>query len=406
MGTEPDLIADRFVGHRGHMTTTTALRPTSPATRPRLLTAAVVRLLLADLAAMTSFYLLLPVVPLYSAERGLGAVGAGLSTAVLMFASVGTELITPRLAGRIGYPRLLAIGLVLLGAPALAVPALSDLGPLMAVCVLRGIGFAIVVVAVGALAAAALPEERRGEGLGLFGVVASLPAVAGLPMGVWLVPAAGFPVVFAVGALVSLVAVGTVVGLPAGTAAGSGSRTGLRTPALIGPAALFGATAIAAGVLVTFLPDAVGGASLAATALLVQSAAATATRWWAGRHADRHGPDRLLVPALVVAAVGMAAVAVTGSALAVLVGALVFGAGFGAAQSASLNLMLARVSRAEYGAVSAAWNAAYDLGWGLGAAGAGAVVGIAGYPVAFGLAAGLVVVAVPVVRLLGRQPIR
>ena len=95
---------------------------TIAAAPPRLLTPAAVRLLAVDVAAMTSFYLLLPVVPLYSAERGLGGLGAGLSTAVLMFASVGTELITPRLAARIGYPRLLAIGLVLLGAPAVPMP--------------------------------------------------------------------------------------------------------------------------------------------------------------------------------------------------------------------------------------------------------------------------------------------
>jgi MFS family permease len=387
------------------MPTATRPAPASPAARPRLLTAAVVRLLLADLAAMTSFYLLLPVVPLQSAERGFGGPGAGLSTAVLMFASVGAELLTPRLAARTGYPRLLAAGLVLLGAPALAVPALTGLGPLVVVCVLRGIGFGIVVVAIGALAAAALPVERRGEGLGLFGIAAALPAVAALPLGVWLVPTVGFPAVFVAGALVSLVAVGAVIGLPAATGDGSpGMPGGLRNPVLVAPAVLFGLTAVTGGVVVTFLPDAVGGGSPAATALLVQAATATATRWWAGRHADRHGAGRLLVPAVAVAAVGMAGLALTGSGVAVLVGAAVFGAGFGAAQSASLTLMLSRVPPAGYGTVSAAWNVAYDLGWGLGAAAAGAVVGSAGYPGTFLLAAGLVAVAG--VLGVGRWPLR
>ena len=47
----------------------------TPAARPRLLTGPVVRLFTADFAAMISFYLLLSVVPLYAADRGIGTAG-------------------------------------------------------------------------------------------------------------------------------------------------------------------------------------------------------------------------------------------------------------------------------------------------------------------------------------------
>jgi predicted MFS family arabinose efflux permease len=298
------------------------------------------------------------------------------------------------------------LGLVLLGVPALALSAVSDLGPLTAVCLLRGVGFAVVVVAVGALAAAAVPAARRGEGLGLLGVVAMLPAVVALPLGVWLVTAVGFTAVFVVGAAVALVAVPAVAGLPDGTvdaAASRGIAAGLRNPALAGPALLFAATAVASGVVVTFLPAAVVSGDLAAAALFTQSVTATAARWWAGRHADRHGPRRLLVPGAVLAGVGMACAALTGSGGAVLAGMALFGIGFGIVQSASLNLMLARVAAAEFGTVSAAWNLAYDLGWGAGAAGIGMIVAAAGYPAAFAAAAVLVLVAVPLARLGGTR---
>ena len=69
----------------------------TPAPQPRLLTGPVVRLFAADFAAMISFYLLLSVVPLYAADRGIGTAGAGLSTGVLMFAAAA-ELATPALA--------------------------------------------------------------------------------------------------------------------------------------------------------------------------------------------------------------------------------------------------------------------------------------------------------------------
>lgn len=385
------------------MSFTTEIVPTttSPAaTRPRLFTVAIARLFAVHFAAMSSFYLLLCVVPLFSTASGLGSAGAGVSTGVLMFASVAAELATPTLAARVGYRRLLIAGLVLLGGPALALPVVSSVWALMIVSVLRGFGFAIVVVTVGALAAMALPAERRGEGLGLLGVVAMLPAVVTLPLGVWLVGRVGFSAVFVVGATASLLAAVIVPRLPEGAADAEqspGLLAGLRRPAMLQPTLVFAATAVAGGVVVAFLPSAVRG-GVAVTALFAQSAAATLTRWLAGRYCDRHGAGALLWPAVVLTAVGMGTASATGSGVAVVVGMTIFGAGFGLAQSASMNAMLQRLPASEYGAVSAAWNAAYDLGWGGGALGIGVVVAFFGYPAAFALSGVLVLVVLPLAR--------
>ena len=368
--------------------------------RPRLLTGAVIRLYAVDFAAMCSFYLLLSVVPLYAADRGIGSAGAGLSTGVLMFASVAAEMAVPGLAARFGYRRLLMGGLVLLGVPALGLPTVTGLGALIAVSLVRGLGFAIVVVAVGAMAAMAIPEQRRGEGLGALGVVAMLPAVIALPLGVLLVGRVGYPVVFVAAAASAVMAVAVVPRQAKDTAGATHPRgllAGMRRPALLRPTLVFAATAVAGGVVVAFLPGAVAG-GVAVSALFVQSATATAARWLAGRHSDRHGAAGLLMPAVVVSAVGMGLTALTGSGVAVVAGMAVFGAGFGVAQSASLNTMLERVHRSQYGAVSAAWNAAYDLGWGAGAMGIGLVVAGAGYPAAFAATAMLVLAALPLAR--------
>lgn len=364
--------------------------------RPRLFTVPVVRLYGLNFAAMCSFYLLLSVVPLYTAGRGIGELGAGLSIGVLMFAAVGGELATPWLAARLGYRPLLVAGLLLLGLPALLLPAVTGTVGLIAVSVTRGIGFAIVVVAVGAMATWALPRERRGEGLGLLGVVAMVPAVLVLPLGVWLVGRVGFVPVFAVAAVAVLVAAPLAPSVvnreddPAQDAA----RASVREPALLRPVAVFAVTAIAGGVVVAFLPTAVS-AHAAVPALFAQSAAATLVRWLAGRAGDRRPAAGLLVPAVLLTAAGMALAAFTGSTVAVIAGMAVFGAGFGLAQAASLTTMLQRTERSQYGAVSAAWNAAYDLGWGAGALGIGFVVAAAGYPAAFAATAALVLLAIP-----------
>jgi predicted MFS family arabinose efflux permease len=371
---------------------------TAPAARPPILTRDLLLVFAASVGAMTGFYLLLSVVPLYAESVGAGGVGAGLVTGVLMATTVAGELAIPRLLARFGHRALLAAGLVLLGAPALALPASSTMAAIVAVSAVRGLGFAICVVVGGALVAALVPPERRGEGLGLFGVVVGVPGVAALPLGVWLVGRAGYPPVFVAGAVAALAGLAVVPGLPGRRPAAEqavGVLAGLRTPALHRPALTFSATAMAAGVVVTFLPLAVtqGSGGLAALALFVQAVGSTLSRWWAGRYGDRHGPAVLLVPAVWTSAAGILALVLVDRPVAVLFAMALFGSGFGATQNASMTLMLNRVAPSAYGTVSAIWNLAYDAGIGVGAFGFGVVAARTGYPPAFALTAALMLAA-------------
>jgi MFS family permease len=365
----------------------------STATTPRssLLTSPMVLLCAASFGAMICFYLLLSVVPQYATSIGATGVGAGLATGALMLSTVALELLTPRLVARFGYRLTLAAGLALIGAPALLLPLAHAMPAIFAISLVRGAGLAIIVVVGGSLVATIVPVERRGEGLGLYGFIVNVPAVFGLPAGVWLAAHAGYPTVFIIAGLSGLAGLLAVPGLPGLATATKeipiGVLAGLRTPALARPAVVFSATAMAAGVVVTFLPLAAIHASgnIIATALFVQAAASTLTRWWAGHLGDRHGAAAILVPGLLTATTGMLALIYIGSVPAIMVGMLLFGIGFGITQNASLTLMFDRVSPSGYDAVSAVWNVGYDAGLGLGAVAFGLVSSRTGYPIAFAL---------------------
>ena len=225
---------------------------------------------------------------------------------------------------------MLAAGLVLLGAPTLALMVSASILTIMAVSVVRGVGLAIIFVVCSEMSAALVPPERRGEGLGILGIVAGLPAVIGTPLGLWLAEQMGYPFAFASEALAALAGLVAVPAFPTGASGPRarrrrGRRSGcgaLRTPALLRPATVFAATAMAAGILVTFLPAAVQDKStdFAAVALLASAATATVTRWWAGRHGDRHGPATLLAPGTVVATAGVVTLVLVASPAAVIVG--------------------------------------------------------------------------------------
>ena len=278
--------------------------------RVTLLTRPMILLCSASFLAMVCFYLLLSVVPQYATSIGASGIGAGLATGALMLSTVATELATPRIVARFGYRATLASGLALLGAPALLLTVAHTMPTILAICLVRGAGLAIIVVVGGSLVASLVPPERRGEGLGLYGFIVNVPAVVGLPLGVWLAAHAGYPTVFIIAGLASLAGIAAVPGLPAVEAPEHedpvGVLAGLLTPALARPAIVFSTTAMAAGVIVTFLPLAAIHASgnIIATALFVQAVASTGSRWYAGRLGDRLGHSALLIPGVLIAATG------------------------------------------------------------------------------------------------------
>jgi predicted MFS family arabinose efflux permease len=382
--------------------------PNGRARRPEVLTGPVVLLLLAGFGGLSSFYLLLSVVPLYAVAGGAGDLGAGLTTGALMVSTVATELVMTRLLARLGYRLTMGLGLLLLGAPAFLLLLSSALPLIVAVCLVRGAGLAIVAVTGSALVAELVRQERRGEGLGLYGVAVGVPAIVGLPLGVWLIPRVGYAPVFVAAAVVALAAVGAVAGLPASRpaqASRDGVLAGLRTAALVRPSLVFLAVTLASGVVATFVPLAVPAESrrLVSLALLVQAVTATLARWAAGRFGDRRGNAGLLPPAVLAAAVGMAGLIWTANPLALVAGMALFGIGFGIAQNATLTLMFERAPSSRYGTVSTMWNLAYDAGIGIGAVGFGAVAELTGYSTAFALTSALVFAALGVVWLDRRR---
>lgn len=375
---------------------------THPAPSRSLLTRPLLMTMAAAAGGLLGFYLLFATMPLYAASGGAGESGVGLTTGVMMLSTVLLELAVPWLLSRYGYRAVLSLGLVLLGLPALLLPLSAGLPLVLAVALLRGGGLGILVVAGTALAAELVPAERRGEGLGLYGVAVGVPSVLGLPLGLWAAGVLGFTPVLVVGGLIPLAGLVAVLGLPAlrpatepttGPASGSGAKPSatfdLRSQ--VRPTLIFAAVTLAVGVLVTFLPLA-GSPELASGALLAQSLGTPLARWWAGKVGDGHGSERLLVPGILITAVGVALQIWSAEPVAVVAGMALFGIGFGVLQNATLALML---ERGPAGPVSALWNLAYDAGMGVGAMGFGLFIGQMGYPMGFAVTAALVAATLP-----------
>jgi predicted MFS family arabinose efflux permease len=369
---------------------------------PRILASRpMVLVFFASVFTMIGFYLLLSVVPLYAEEAGGGNSGAGLATAAFMFSTVLAQVGMPRVMARFGYRAVLAAGLLLLGLPAFLYIPLGEVPAILAVTLVRGVGFGAAIVALAALVTELAPPGRRGEALGLYGVALTLPTVFCGALGLWIVEHSGFALVFLIGALAPLLAFAAALEISSPDRheerEGAGFLSLFGRPSLLRIFLLFSSCTAASGVVVTFLPLSAPGPGLfsAATALLILGFSATFFRWWAGRLGDRRDPRVLLAPGLLCAALGMVALSLEGFAL--LGGALLFGAGFGMLQNTTLLLTMERVPKSEYGLGSTVWNVAFDAGTGAGAFVFGFVVGAASFAWAYVLCAVLLVVTLGLV---------
>lgn len=352
-------------------------------------------LLAATFGGFTGYVLLLPVIPSWAVEGGAGEAAAGATNGVFMLVTVLTQLGMPWLLRRIDHRIALGLGTFLIGAPTPLFITSTDLPVLLGVSGLRGIGFGLLTVAGSALVAELVPAAQRGRAAGLYGFAAGLPNVALLPTGVWLANTLGYAPLFWIAALTPVLATAAAASMPPVSRRTSDTgRTPAATPPilLLPPWLVMTIVSLAAGGFISFVPLALTS-RLTPLVLLAFGSAVVVGRWLAGLWGDRIGTRRILLPAVPLAALGLAAIALGTSghpALAPL-GAFLLGAGFGAVQNATLVVMF---ERATSNSASTAWNIAYDAGNGLGAVGFGLLLSVLTYPATFGVAAGLVLACV------------
>jgi MFS family permease len=373
-------------------------------------------LVLLTAAGFGGFAALLSVAPLWVARAGAGEAGAGLVTGVLLLLTILTQPFVPWLLNRHGHGLVLAAGLVFLGLPAPLYGLSDQLAPVLVVSAVRGIGFGILTVTGSAVVAELVPQSRRGEAVGLYGLGVAVPNLVILPASVALADSAGFGWVFALGA-VSLLGIPAALrlgGVLRGRQAAAGEHP-VRRPQVPGPvlarvalpAVVLFVVTLSGGGIMTFLPQAVSTSLLASASLLTIGAVAAVSRWWIGRIGDRTGADRLMAPLLGLTSVGLVLTALSvGEAdrpWLLLVAMAVVGFGYGALQNVTLVCAFAQVEPRHYGSASAVWNIGFDSGTGLGAVMLGLIAGAAGFPAGFVVSAVVVAACIPLSLRLGSR---
>jgi MFS family permease len=264
------------------------------------------------LTASFGFHLLTASLPLYALSLGaddaqIGVLGGAVATVALGFRAVAGWWIDA--VG--GVPPLL-VGIALYPLCALAYGGAGAVALVQAVRAVSGVGVAFFATATQALAVDLNPPERRAEALSVYGIGHTLAQGLAPPAGVAIAQAAGYHTLFGLCIVVGVTSVllaWPLRSIPRAPSQARRRRVFHRSAVL--PGILLLALMIPFGVTFGLLPVHAGRRGVGNPGLVFVAFAAGVflAQTVAGRLSDRQGRSAVILPALLVAAGSMWAVA-------------------------------------------------------------------------------------------------
>jgi predicted MFS family arabinose efflux permease len=368
-----------------------------PDNRERLLSAAFIRLTLADVAYFTSTGVAIYALPLWVT----GPVGSDESGAGLAFGAFAVSaLILRPFAGRLSDTqgrRPLLVGGALLSAVGMLATAYADsLALVIVLRLLLGVAEAAFFVASIAALIDLAPPSRIGEATSYNSLGLYLGLAFGPPLGELLVRMAGFSAAWYGAAALSLIAAVVAAGI--GNLRSSAGAPGGRMRLIYGkavPVALgFFASVVAMGALFAFgsLQSSAVGLMPVSTPLFVYGLVVVAGRLSLARVLDRLPPLLLGAGALAIISGGLVIMALWSAPVGMVLGSAVLALGVTLSTPAFFSAIFATAKPSERGAASGTASVFLDLGIAGGPILLGLAAQASGIPFAFGLAAAVVLV--------------
>ncbi|MFI5183988.1 MAG: MFS transporter [Vicinamibacteria bacterium] len=371
----------------------------TPAT-DRLFTARFLTMCAFTFTVFLSAFQLFPTAPFRILDLGGTKADAGLFLGFLTYASAFSAPVTGALADRLGKRSMLvACGLVItLFSVGYALS--SNYKVPLALAFLHGLFWSGLLSASAAYMTDTIPESRRAEGIGYWGL-ATIIAIAIAPnLGLWLYRR-GWTWLCASTGVLNLGMAAIAATLPDTDPPGPVgrhffTRDLVEWRVVVLSVALF-LYSFGYGGITSFSALCAASRGVAPNGIYFTTFALVVlvTRPLISRFADRIGYLRVFYPCLALIVVGLGILAATSTRQGMIVSALVFGVGFGAAYPVYVAHLMKHVDPARRGAAFGGILAAFDTGIGTGSIATGFIVEHAGYGAAFGFAALLSSLAVP-----------
>jgi MFS family permease len=346
-----------------------------------------------------SAFQLLPTAPFHILALGGSTFASGLFLGFLTYSSALSAPLTGALADRLGSRRILITSSLTLAAFSIAYAVIPGYRVMLALILIHGVFWSGLLSASASYLTSMLPERRRAEGVGYWGLSSVAAVAVGPSVGFWVFQFGWSALCFVAATLNLIMAViawrlpDHVVSRPASPRR---DRSILEWRVLFLSFTLFLYSFGYGGITsFTALYADVNGIRPKGLYLTALAIVILLTRPAAGRLGDRFGYRRVFLPCLVLIVMGLACLALGSSRTMMVLSAAIFGVGFGTAYPVFAAYVMQHVDADRRGAAFGAILAAFDTGIGTGSTMAGWIIGRYGFAQAFGVAAVLSAFALP-----------
>lgn len=344
-----------------------------------------IRISLAMLLLVMAFYVLIPTLPVFVKQLGGTESQIGLVTGIFTLSAVLVRPLSGGLIDRYGRRPFMIGGLMFFALTMYLYDWVGGLVYLVALRMFHGVSWAISTNAIATTVTDIIPSVRRGEGMGWFGMFTTLGMAVGPVIGVWITDNYSFHALFLLATGFSgaafLLAYVTNISFPYRN--DSGRMSFLDKSVLPTSLVTFFMT-ISYGGIITFFPLFAGTITVnPGTFFLAYAVTLALVRPIAGKLTDRYGESAVIIPALGISVAACLTLAASTGLFGVLVSAILYGIGFGAAQPALQAATINLSPPEKKGIANASFLTAFDLGIGLGAIALGAVSQYMGYRTLF-----------------------
>ncbi len=365
-----------------------------------------------------SAFQLLPTAPFHILDLGGSTFAAGLFLGFLTYASALSAPLTGALGDRIGRRRTLIIASAVILLCAIGYAVTTSYPVMLALVVVHGVFWSGLLSASAAYLTNLLPEQRRAEGIGYWGMSSIAAIAVAPPIAFWIMQHGGWRWIciscgtlnLLMGAIACALPDDRVVEvqlrLPLGRArwVDAWGRPFVEWRILALSLTLF-LYSFGYGAITSFsalYADAIG-VSPKSIYLTLLAVVILVTRPLSGPLADRIGYRRVLLPCLALIAAGLAVLATGSTLVSMAASAVVFGVGFGTAYPVFVAYVLRDVMASRRGAAFGAILAAFDTGIGTGSTTVGWLIERFGFSAAFGVAAALSAISLPYFVIVDRE---
>lgn len=355
---------------------------------------------ISNLLMFFSFYLLVPVLPFYVLENlGASESVAGVVLSLYTLAALAIRPFAGPLVDTIARKPLYLVVYTVFTAVFAGYLVAGTLTLFIIMRVLHGFAFGINTVSGSTLALDIMPSERRGQGIGYFGMTSSIAMAMGPMVGLFIYNSYTFDVLFMVSFISSflgLLAIFMINApqkvLPQKAEAEMVSLDRFILVRGLPISAVYLTVSMGYGVLANYIglySKSVGMESQAGMFFTVEAIGIFVARLLSGRDINRGALSRLVYIGMVLVILGYLCLMVWSGAWAFYVGAAVLGLGFGYISPAIQTMFINLAEHNRRGTANSTFYTSWDVGLGVGIACGGWVIEHSSFVVLYGICAGV-----------------